>query len=193
MMLKKRMYLQKQRIVVRILTQYNLNMGKYNSNPTFNNGDDIWEKFVSKHDNIVLVLSGHIPSNHVVMEQTEGDAGNTVTQMLVNPQYTDMELPGGGGFVAMLYFSEDGKDVTVRYYSTIQEEYFLQENQFSFTMDTVDDGTTDDGTTDDGTTDVGATDSPSTGDANSGVVIYGVLLILALGAVLTLQRKTRKF
>ena len=30
-MLKNRMYLQKQRIVVCILTQYNLDMGKYNS------------------------------------------------------------------------------------------------------------------------------------------------------------------
>lgn len=102
-----------------------------------NNGDDLWEKLVRKHANISLVLCGHDPCSQVVVSQTEGDNGNIVTQMLVDGQSVD-STDGRCGLVAILYFSEDGKNVTVEYYSTIREEYFLTENQFSFTLDTVD-------------------------------------------------------
>ena len=99
-----------------------------------NNGDHMWEKLVSKHENILMVISGHDPSDQIVLAQDEGDYGNIVTQLLVDPQGADAHL-GGLGMVAMLYFSEDGRDVTVRYYSTIKDKYYLGANQFSFTLD----------------------------------------------------------
>lgn len=102
-----------------------------------NNGDDLWEKLVRKHENIVLVLCGHDPCSQLVVSQTTGDHGNIVTQMLVDGQSVD-STDGRCGLVAILYFSEDGKNVTVEYYSTIREEYFLTENQFSFTLDLID-------------------------------------------------------
>lgn len=108
----------------------------------FNNGDHIWDKLVSKHENIVLVLSGHDPWDNIVTTQTKGDKGNTVTQMLIDPQGADNTYDGLGA-VAMLYFSEDGKDVTVEYYSTFKGKYFMSESQFTMTLDVVGDGNDD--------------------------------------------------
>ena len=39
--------------------------------------------------------------------------------------------------IAVLYFSEDGKNVTVEYLSPVKNQFFLTENQFSFELDVV--------------------------------------------------------
>ena len=101
-----------------------------------NNGDHIWTKLISQHKNITLVLSGHDPCDKVIMTQTKGVHGNIVTQMLIDPQGVDA-AQGATGLVAMLYFSEDGKNVSVEYYSTVMEKYFMTENQFEMTIETV--------------------------------------------------------
>lgn len=103
----------------------------------YNNGDHIWKKLIKKHENIVMVMSGHDPCDNIIMTKAAGDNGNIVTQMLIDPQGVDAAR-GGVGLVAMFYISEDGKDVTVEYYSTIKEKYFMTDNQFSFTLDLVD-------------------------------------------------------
>jgi hypothetical protein len=101
----------------------------------YNNGNQIWEKLVSKYANISLVLSGHVNTSNVVVSQDVGVHGNVVTQMLVNPQ--DMEKSAsiakvdGYGMVCMLYFNEDGSEMQVEYISTVQEKYFLTNNQYS--------------------------------------------------------------
>ena len=105
-------------------------------NGGYNDGDDMWDKLVSVYDNIVLVMSGHIITDSIVMTQTKAYNGNTVTQLLIDPEEDDINH-GGVGAVAMLYFSEDGKNVTVEYYSTIKEKYFKSENQFTMTLDAV--------------------------------------------------------
>ena len=38
----------------------------------------------------------------------------------------------------MFYFSEDGRNLQVEYYSTDRKAYFLEENQFTVTLDLVD-------------------------------------------------------
>ena len=101
-----------------------------------NNGDHMWDKFIKKHENIVLVLSGHDPCDRLVMTQTVGENGNTVTQMLVDPQGMDSSM-GGVGMVATLYFSADGTTVTTEWYSTIKNKYYKSENHYTFTIDTV--------------------------------------------------------
>ncbi len=98
------------------------------TNSAYNNGDQVWEKFVKKHENIVMVLSGHDPCAQVVVTQTKGDHGNVVTQMLIDPQGVDVKTLTGA--VALLHFSADGSKVTVEYYSTLREAYYLSSNQF---------------------------------------------------------------
>lgn len=100
----------------------------------YNDGDQMWDKLISRHENIVLVLSGHISSDRIIVAQDEGVNGNIVTQMLIDPQDADLRYDGLG-MVAILCFSEDGRDVTVEYYSTIKEKFFLNDNQFTMTLD----------------------------------------------------------
>ena len=113
----------------------NVNHGGYNE------GVDLWGKFVSQHENIVLVLCGHEPSQEVEILRSKGVHGNTVTQMLIDTQYVDRDdINAGGegyGIVSMLYFSNGGKTVDFRYYSTIKEQYYKSTNQFRMTIDVV--------------------------------------------------------
>ena len=99
-------------------------------------GDHLWDKFVSQYENIVLVMSGHIPSEQIVVSQEKGVHGNTVTSMLIDHQGVD-RAEGSTGMLAMLYFSEDGKTVQVECYSTVHGKYFLESNQFTVDMDKV--------------------------------------------------------
>ena len=97
-----------------------------------NNGDDIWEKLVSKHENIFMVISGHDPCDNVIVSQRVGDNGNVVTEMLVDPQNLDDKDPMG--LVCIMYFAEDGTTVDIEYYSTVKEQYFMSTSQMSITV-----------------------------------------------------------
>ncbi len=110
-----------------------------NSGEEFNNGDEIWDKLIKNHSNIVLVLSGHDPCQNIIVTKTEGKDGRTVTQMLIDGQQVDYDYRYNGclGLVAMFYFSEDGKTVQVEYYSTIKQKYYKINNQFTFELDVV--------------------------------------------------------
>ena len=103
-------------------------------NSTFNDGDGIWDKFVSKYENIKLVISGHDPWDHIVCTQTENVNSNVVTQLLVDGQYMD-KYYGETDMVALLYFSNDGKKMSVRYYSINKEMYGSQLSQFDVILD----------------------------------------------------------
>ena len=92
--------------------------------PNNNAADDLWNKFLSKYPNISMVICGHADADDVVVAKKTGNHGNEVTQILINPQSMDAEYgQGSKGMVAMLYFSEDGTDVQVQYYSTIKDTY----------------------------------------------------------------------
>ena len=101
-----------------------------------NDGDDIWNKLISKHENIVMVLSGHDPCDRIVLTQTKGKNGTVVSQFLIDPQGVDLDDPTG--LVAIFHFSNNGSRVTVEYYSPIKQQYFMEENQFSFDIAVID-------------------------------------------------------
>jgi len=98
------------------------------------NGDEIWEECISKHDNVLMVLSGHDPWQDIVYRQDETANCNVVTQMLINPQHMD-EYIGATAMVAMFYFSNDGKTLTVRYYSVARDTYGSELSQFTVDLE----------------------------------------------------------
>ena len=93
----------------------------------WNDGDDMWEKLLRKHENIDLVVSGHIGQDDLICAPAEGDNGNTVYQMLLDTQVTDNTMKGQG-FVAMMYFTADGNHARVECYSTVLKKYFRESN-----------------------------------------------------------------
>lgn len=114
-------------------------MDTTNGKPNYTNGEEMWTNFASKHENIVMVLSGHMESNNIKMKQAKGEHGNTVTQFLIDQQAIDNVYMEDGvnplGLVAMFYFSEDGRNVSVEWYSTLYDKYFQTCNQMSFDME----------------------------------------------------------
>lgn len=99
------------------------------------NGDDMWNKCFSKHENVLMVLSGHDPWQNIVYRQDKGENGNLVTQMLVDAQYVDLHI-GSTAMVAMFYFSNEGKTLTVRYYSVAKDCYGSVASQFTIDLNT---------------------------------------------------------
>ena len=112
-------------------------VGVISTDGSANAGQEMWNTLISQHENIFLVLSGHIDVDYVVATQQVGKYGNTVTQMLINPQKLDEQV-AASGMVTMLYFSEDGSIVDVETYSTVRGEYFLTENQFQMNLSATD-------------------------------------------------------
>jgi len=108
----------------------------YTGSETHNNGDYFWDNLIRKHDNIVMVLCGHVGTDNIVKTTKVGDKGNTVTQIMVNPQDLEAEI-GNTGMLAFMYFSEDGKTVQLRQYSTVWDRYYGNESQTTFTISVI--------------------------------------------------------
>ncbi len=106
-------------------------------NIAYTDGDYLWEHLAKKHDNVSFVISGHDMYEDIVVTQTKGDHGNTVTQMMVNPQIVDAEKKCVG-IVLIMYFSKDGKHVQTEYYSTVRKQFFMDTNQREFDVHSID-------------------------------------------------------
>ena len=114
-----------------------------------NTGAEMWEKFVSKHENICMVLSGHVGTDHVMVTPRIGENGNKVVEVLTDHQDVDTKSISENGYplgiVTMLYFMGDGKTVNVETISTARATsanesmkktpYYYESNQFSFELD----------------------------------------------------------
>ena len=79
-----------------------------------NSGEQMWEKFVRKHPNIFLVVSGHVLG--VGLQTSVNDAGGKVLEMLTDYQ----GLPNGGdGWLRSLKFVPSENKIHVRTYSPL--------------------------------------------------------------------------
>ena len=89
--------------------------------PMANNGVEMWEKCFSKHENILMVVCGHVGIDGVVTSYKRGEKGNMVTGILVDPQGLDESDPTG--LILLMNVSADGRYYSLEYYSTIKEKY----------------------------------------------------------------------
>lgn len=89
----------------------------------FNDGDFIWDELIWRHENVSMVVCGHMHSDSIVVSKAYGMSKNTVYQMLIDAQTSDSVL-GGLGLVGMMYFTEDGEFAAIEYYSTVWNSYF---------------------------------------------------------------------
>lgn len=103
-------------------------------NADCNDGIDIWNDFLSQHENIILFFNGHWTSESIVGRTDVGVHGNVVHSFLVNGQGTDFER-GGVGLLGVLGFSENGNKITLNYYSSQNGFYGGMESQITFYID----------------------------------------------------------
>ena len=104
-----------------------------------NDGKELWDKLVSKHSNIVLVLCGHDYKNtNIVRNVRIGDNGNAVNEFLICPQSLDGQdrADNKKGMVAMLYFSNDSVDVRIEYVSTVATKTAIDGKDVYYNEDT---------------------------------------------------------
>ena len=95
-----------------------------------NDGDDIWEKFGSKHENISLILCGHDPVNNIVYNTFKGNNGNDVKSILIDEQYNDKFI-APSGMVCLLHFRNGGRDISLETYSTTFKKFYKLNNQIA--------------------------------------------------------------
>ena len=96
-----------------------------------NSGEQIWQKFIRRHPNIFLVVSGHVSG--VGLQTSLNDFGGKVLEMLTDYQ----GLPNGGdGWLRMLRFVPGSSKIHVRTYSPLLNRYNkAPEEMFSLDYD----------------------------------------------------------
>lgn len=104
----------------------------YSTPGTLNDGQQLWDKLVRKH-NFVFVLNGHVLGDGTGYMAARNDRGMIVHQMLANYQ---MRTLGGEAYMRLLEFLPDGQTVQVKTYSPLYNSYLLQpDQQFRLELD----------------------------------------------------------
>lgn len=85
-----------------------------------NDGEDLWRRLVSPHDNVVFVFCGHVTGAGTGRLTSTGENGQRVHQVLANYQ---MRPSGGEGYLRLLEFLPDGKTVYMKTYSPWLDTY----------------------------------------------------------------------
>jgi hypothetical protein len=82
-------------------------------------GEELWQKLVSKHENFILTLNGHVLGDGLGRLTTPTPAGREIEQVLVNFQ---MRPKGGDGWLRLLEFKKDAETVEVYDYSPTRKQ-----------------------------------------------------------------------
>jgi predicted phosphodiesterase len=82
-------------------------------------GEELWTELISRHENFVLTLNGHVLGDGLGRLLSPTPAGREVPQLLVNFQ---MKPRGGDGWLRLLEFRPDGKTVQVYDYSPTRRQ-----------------------------------------------------------------------
>ncbi len=105
--------------------------------------DKLWEMALKGHQNLLMILCGHIFATTPVYTTQIGDHGNVVHEFLVDPQGYDTgktpegEIKGGKqdtGLVLYMNFSSDGAKVTFDYYSTLLDKEYAATRDTQITL-----------------------------------------------------------
>lgn len=102
-----------------------------------NDGEQLWEKLVSRHRSFFLTINGHVLGDGTGRLASKGVHGNTVWQLLSNYQ-TGVEPDrknGGGGYLRIMEFQDDGMTIRVSTYSPFYDNW-LREHDQEFTINT---------------------------------------------------------
>lgn len=113
--------------------------------PTAFAAANMWSKIYSKHANVFMIVCGHSTGANIpIYTINTGKNGNKVYQFLIDPQTYDLkearkedEKNSGKqdqGLVMYMNFSEDGKTISLNYYSTLLNK-FLKGANFTINVD----------------------------------------------------------
>jgi predicted phosphodiesterase len=93
-----------------------------------NDGEEVWEKLISRHENFILTLNGHVTGDGLGRVVTSTAKGHAVPQLLVNFQ---MKPNGGDGWLRLIEMRKDGTMQTYDYSPTRKQTNASKQNQFT--------------------------------------------------------------
>jgi hypothetical protein len=97
-----------------------------------NDGQELWDKLVAKHDNFVMTVNGHVCADGLGRLTTATPAGREIPQVLVNFQ---VKPNGGDGWLRLLEFRPDGATVLAYDYSMTRDQWNVApDNTFEMTI-----------------------------------------------------------
>jgi len=96
-----------------------------NKKGNFNNNQaqKLWDNFVSRHENIFLLLCGHVLGESIRIRT--GVHGNPVMALLSDYQNHYIGKCGGGGYLRIMTFFPQKDTIEVKSYSPIYDNYLL--------------------------------------------------------------------
>jgi hypothetical protein len=105
-----------------------------------NDGADLWTKLVEPHENVKLVLSGHVIPEGTARSIATRASGTHVHQVLANYQTCAFcpcaGVEGGEGYLRLLEFDPTGKRILVSTYSPHLGRYLHNDdNEFALELD----------------------------------------------------------
>jgi predicted phosphodiesterase len=100
-----------------------------------NDGEELWEKLVSKHENFILTLNGHVLRDGLGRFVSNTPHGRAIPQVLVNFQ---MRPKGGDGWLRLIEMRPDGSAQTYDYSPTRQQRNESKQNQFAMMLPAID-------------------------------------------------------
>ena len=90
-----------------------------------NSGEEIWEKFVRRQQQVFMVLCGHVGKTQEYHQVSKNDAGANVLEMLAD--YQDREN-GGDGWLRLIRFVPASREIQLRTYSPVLKRFESDSN-----------------------------------------------------------------
>lgn len=102
-----------------------------NSGDDVMDGEELWQNLVSKHENFILTLNGHVLRDGLGRLTTATPGGRDVHQMLVNFQ---MKPKGGDGWLRLMEFTPERKVEVHDYSPTLDQTNLSAQNRFTLKL-----------------------------------------------------------
>lgn len=103
-----------------------------------NDGEDLWRKLIEPHENVRIVLSGHVIPDGTARSVAVRDSGTRVHQVLANYQLCAYcpcaEVEGGGGYLRLMKFDSASRRFEVSTYSPYLDEW-LEDDENHFVLE----------------------------------------------------------
>jgi len=99
-------------------------LGKNADPGAVNSGEQMWDKLVKNHPNIMFVFSGHVLNDGTGLLVSEGTHGNKVYQMMANYQGgVEGSVKGGNGFLRIITIDPGNASINVKTYSPYTDQF----------------------------------------------------------------------
>jgi hypothetical protein len=117
-----------------VWSPHDYGVGREKGPDAVNDGEELWEKLISKYPNVMFVFSGHVLNDGAGTLVSTGEHGNKVYQMLANYQEgVTNTVKGGNGYLRILTLNPKAHTVAVQTYSPYTNQYkTAKDHQFIF-------------------------------------------------------------